>query len=100
MGPEELRTWGMETGGHCSSFSGTWGPNPTIVTLNSPCIFFVLFCPAQIRYRKDKALPKQTPCFPAITGIKDLASGGAIAATIHYYCPQLIRLEGEPLFWD
>ncbi|XP_026552025.1 calmodulin-regulated spectrin-associated protein 3 isoform X3 [Pseudonaja textilis] len=49
--------------------------------------------PPVIRYRKDKALPKQTPCFPAITGIKDLASGGAIAATIHYYCPQLIRLE-------
>lgn len=49
----------------------------------------------QIRYRKDKALPKQTPCFPAITGMKDLANGGVIAATIHYYCPQLLRLEGE-----
>ncbi|KAH0629606.1 hypothetical protein JD844_011815, partial [Phrynosoma platyrhinos] len=47
----------------------------------------------KIRYRKDKALPKQTPCFSAIAGMKDLASGGAIAATIHYYCPQLIRLE-------
>ncbi|XP_042307102.1 calmodulin-regulated spectrin-associated protein 3 isoform X2 [Sceloporus undulatus] len=49
--------------------------------------------PPVIRYRKDKALPKQTPCFSAIAGMKDLASGGAIAATIHYYCPQLIRLE-------
>ncbi|KAL8160768.1 UNVERIFIED_CONTAM: hypothetical protein K2H54_000468, partial [Gekko kuhli] len=47
----------------------------------------------KIRYRKDKALPKQTPCFPAITGMKDLANGGAIAATIHYYCPKLLRLE-------
>lgn len=40
-------------------------------------------------------MPKQTPCFPAIMSMKDLASGGAIAATIHYYCPQLVRLEGE-----
>ncbi|XP_069459973.1 calmodulin-regulated spectrin-associated protein 3 isoform X2 [Ambystoma mexicanum] len=46
-----------------------------------------------IRYRKDKVLPKQTPCFPGISGVKDLANGCAIAATIHYYCPEILRLE-------
>uniref|UniRef100_A0A8C8VPA7 Calmodulin regulated spectrin associated protein family member 3 n=1 Tax=Pelusios castaneus TaxID=367368 RepID=A0A8C8VPA7_9SAUR len=47
----------------------------------------------KIRYRKDKVLPKQTPCFPPVMGMKDLANGGAIAATIHYYCPDVVRLE-------
>ncbi|XP_074881375.1 calmodulin-regulated spectrin-associated protein 3 isoform X2 [Buteo buteo] len=46
-----------------------------------------------IRYRKDKVPPRQTPCFPPVLGLKDLASGGAIAATIHYYCPETLRLE-------
>ncbi|KAJ1161072.1 hypothetical protein NDU88_001560 [Pleurodeles waltl] len=49
--------------------------------------------PPAIRYRKDKVLPKQTPCFPGITGLKDLSNGCAIAATIHYYCPEILRLE-------
>uniref|UniRef100_A0A8C3IDP1 Calmodulin regulated spectrin associated protein family member 3 n=1 Tax=Chrysemys picta bellii TaxID=8478 RepID=A0A8C3IDP1_CHRPI len=49
--------------------------------------------PPVIRYRKDKVLPKQTPCFTPVMGMKDLANGGAIAATIHYYCPDVVRLE-------
>ncbi|XP_030053420.1 calmodulin-regulated spectrin-associated protein 3 [Microcaecilia unicolor] len=49
--------------------------------------------PSPIRYRKDKVLPKQTPCFPGITSMKDLANGCAIAATIHYYCPKVLQLE-------
>ncbi|GAB0201733.1 calmodulin-regulated spectrin-associated protein 3 [Grus japonensis] len=49
--------------------------------------------PPVIRYRKDKVPPRQSPCFPPVLGMKDLASGGAIAATIHYYCPQALRLE-------
>ncbi|XP_059588414.1 calmodulin-regulated spectrin-associated protein 3 isoform X3 [Alligator mississippiensis] len=49
--------------------------------------------PPVIRYRKDKVLPTQAPCFPAITGLQDLASGAALAAMLHYYCPQLVRLE-------
>nr|XP_033772049.1 calmodulin-regulated spectrin-associated protein 3 isoform X2 [Geotrypetes seraphini] len=46
-----------------------------------------------IRYRKDKVLPKQTPCFPGVASMKDLANGCAIAATIQYYCPKVLRLE-------
>ncbi|XP_019523211.1 PREDICTED: calmodulin-regulated spectrin-associated protein 3 isoform X5 [Hipposideros armiger] len=51
--------------------------------------------PAQpsIRYRKDRAMARRAPCFPTVTGLQDLASGAALAATIHCYCPQLLRLE-------
>ncbi|XP_019523209.1 PREDICTED: calmodulin-regulated spectrin-associated protein 3 isoform X3 [Hipposideros armiger] len=46
-----------------------------------------------IRYRKDRAMARRAPCFPTVTGLQDLASGAALAATIHCYCPQLLRLE-------
>ncbi|XP_035262303.1 calmodulin-regulated spectrin-associated protein 3-like isoform X2 [Anguilla anguilla] len=49
--------------------------------------------PPVIRYRKDKLLPKQTPTFPLVTGVKDLSNGCAVAAVIHFYCPDLLRLE-------
>ncbi|XP_069783320.1 calmodulin-regulated spectrin-associated protein 3 isoform X2 [Narcine bancroftii] len=46
-----------------------------------------------IRYRKDKVLSKQTPCFPNVTQLKDLANGCAVAALIHHYCPDVLRLQ-------
>nr|XP_012804925.1 calmodulin-regulated spectrin-associated protein 3 isoform X3 [Jaculus jaculus] len=46
-----------------------------------------------IRYRKDRAVARRAPCFPNVTTLQDLASGAALAATIHCYCPQLLRLE-------
>ncbi|XP_028016230.1 calmodulin-regulated spectrin-associated protein 3 isoform X3 [Eptesicus fuscus] len=46
-----------------------------------------------IRYRKDRTAARCAPCFPTVTGLQDLASGAALAATIHCYCPQLLRLE-------
>ncbi|XP_048377767.1 calmodulin-regulated spectrin-associated protein 3 isoform X4 [Stegostoma tigrinum] len=46
-----------------------------------------------IRYRKDKVLTKQTPCFPTVTQLKDLANGCAVAALIHHYCPDVLRLQ-------
>ncbi|XP_072420305.1 calmodulin-regulated spectrin-associated protein 3 isoform X3 [Chiloscyllium punctatum] len=46
-----------------------------------------------IRYRKDKVLTKQTPCFPTVTQLKDLANGCALAALIHHYCPDVLRLQ-------
>ncbi|XP_020026224.1 calmodulin-regulated spectrin-associated protein 3 isoform X5 [Castor canadensis] len=51
--------------------------------------------PAQpsIRYRKDRAVARRAPCFPNVTTLQDLANGAALAATIHCYCPQLLRLE-------
>ncbi|KAM6167956.1 calmodulin-regulated spectrin-associated protein 3 isoform 6-T6 [Erethizon dorsatum] len=49
--------------------------------------------PPMIRYRKDRAVARRAPCFPSVTTIQDLASGAALATTIHCYCPQLLRLE-------
>ncbi|XP_034395461.1 calmodulin-regulated spectrin-associated protein 3 isoform X2 [Cyclopterus lumpus] len=46
-----------------------------------------------LRYRKDKLQSKQKPIFPVVKGVKDLSSGCAVAAVIHYYCPGLLRLE-------
>ncbi|XP_074553513.1 calmodulin-regulated spectrin-associated protein 3 isoform X2 [Halichoeres trimaculatus] len=46
-----------------------------------------------LRYRKDKTQSKQKPSFPVVNEVKDLSSGCAIAAVIHYYCPGLLRLE-------
>ncbi|XP_020026223.1 calmodulin-regulated spectrin-associated protein 3 isoform X3 [Castor canadensis] len=46
-----------------------------------------------IRYRKDRAVARRAPCFPNVTTLQDLANGAALAATIHCYCPQLLRLE-------
>ncbi|XP_068606588.1 calmodulin-regulated spectrin-associated protein 3 [Brachionichthys hirsutus] len=46
-----------------------------------------------LRYRKDKVQSKLKPIFPVVNEVKDLSSGCAIAAVIHYYCPGLLRLE-------
>lgn len=36
---------------------------------------------------------KQKPIFPVVNEVKDLSTGCAVAAVIHYYCPGLLRLE-------
>ncbi|XP_042360721.1 calmodulin-regulated spectrin-associated protein 3 isoform X2 [Plectropomus leopardus] len=46
-----------------------------------------------LRYRKDKIQSRQKPIFPVVNEVKDLSSGCAVAAVIHYYCPGLLRLE-------
>ncbi|MEQ2225575.1 hypothetical protein ILYODFUR_018920, partial [Ilyodon furcidens] len=46
-----------------------------------------------LRYRKDKIPFKVKPIFPEVKEVKDLSSGCALAAVIHYYCPGLLRLE-------
>ncbi|XP_053442586.1 calmodulin-regulated spectrin-associated protein 3 isoform X2 [Nycticebus coucang] len=73
---------------------------PTDGTAPSQPSHAIAFClkesgskPPMIRYRKDRAVARRTPCFPTVTSIQDLASGAALAATIHCYCPQLLRLE-------
>lgn len=52
-------------------------------------------CLSQIRYRKDKVQSKQTPVFVVVSGVKDLSNGCAIAAALHFYCPQILPLEGK-----
>lgn len=59
--------------------------------------FWVVFLLSvyQIRYRKDKVQSKQTPVFVVVSGVKDLSNGCAIAAALHFYCPQTLPLEGK-----
>ncbi|KAM3915388.1 calmodulin-regulated spectrin-associated protein 2 isoform 2-T2 [Leptodactylus fuscus] len=46
------------------------------------------------RYRKEQNLYKQLPCIPLMENIlKDGTDGCAISALIHFYCPEVIRLE-------
>ncbi|XP_069794041.1 calmodulin-regulated spectrin-associated protein 2a isoform X2 [Narcine bancroftii] len=46
------------------------------------------------RYRKDQTLPKQLPCIPPVENLlKDTTDGCALAALIHFYCPDVIRIE-------
>ncbi|XP_077118412.1 calmodulin-regulated spectrin-associated protein 3 isoform X1 [Ranitomeya variabilis] len=49
--------------------------------------------PPVIRYRKDKALSRQTPCFTSVSSLRDLSNGSALAALVHYYCPAELRLQ-------
>ncbi|XP_069823591.1 calmodulin-regulated spectrin-associated protein 2 [Dendropsophus ebraccatus] len=46
------------------------------------------------RYRKEQNLYKQLPCIPLMENIlKDGTDGCALAALIHFYCPDVVRLE-------
>ncbi|OCT82967.1 calmodulin-regulated spectrin-associated protein 2 isoform X2 [Xenopus laevis] len=46
------------------------------------------------RYRKEQNLFKQLPCITLMENIlKDGTDGCAISALIHFYCPEVIRLE-------
>ncbi|XP_056379460.1 calmodulin-regulated spectrin-associated protein 2 isoform X2 [Hyla sarda] len=46
------------------------------------------------RYRKEQNLYKQLPYIPLMENIlKDGTDGCALAALIHFYCPEVIRLE-------
>ncbi|XP_018425013.1 PREDICTED: calmodulin-regulated spectrin-associated protein 2 [Nanorana parkeri] len=46
------------------------------------------------RYRKEQSLYKQLPYIPLMENLlKDATDGCAIAALIHFYCPDVIRLE-------
>jgi len=60
----------------------------------SPSKWFWKLVPA--RYRKEQTLLKQLPCIPLVENLlKDGTDGCALAALIHFYCPAVVRLEGE-----
>ncbi|KAG7263621.1 hypothetical protein CRUP_012856 [Coryphaenoides rupestris] len=46
-----------------------------------------------LRYRKDKMQSRQKPVFPMVREVGDLSTGSAVVAVMHYYCPDLLRLE-------
>ncbi|XP_074894944.1 calmodulin-regulated spectrin-associated protein 2 isoform X4 [Buteo buteo] len=46
------------------------------------------------RYRKEQTLLKQLPCIPLVENLlKDGTDGCALAALIHFYCPDIVKLE-------
>ncbi|XP_031792963.1 calmodulin-regulated spectrin-associated protein 2 isoform X3 [Sarcophilus harrisii] len=58
----------------------------------SPSKWFWKLVPA--RYRKEPTLLKQLPCIPLVENLlKDGTDGCALAALIHFYCPDIVRLE-------
>ncbi|XP_023660277.2 calmodulin-regulated spectrin-associated protein 2a isoform X2 [Paramormyrops kingsleyae] len=58
----------------------------------SPTKWYWKLVPA--RYRKEQALPKQAPWIPAVDNLlKDCADGCALAALLHFYCPDIVKLE-------
>ncbi|XP_055516103.1 calmodulin-regulated spectrin-associated protein 1-B isoform X2 [Leucoraja erinacea] len=47
-----------------------------------------------VRYRRDHPLNKQLPFFPLMEDLmRDACDGCSLLAIIHYYCPELMKLE-------
>ncbi|XP_072421918.1 calmodulin-regulated spectrin-associated protein 1-B isoform X1 [Chiloscyllium punctatum] len=47
-----------------------------------------------VRYRRDHPLNKQLPFFPLMEDLmRDVCDGCSLLAVIHYYCPELMKLE-------
>ncbi|PWA17785.1 hypothetical protein CCH79_00008161 [Gambusia affinis] len=76
-------------GAQTDSSQATTEPQP--VEPSCPTRWYWKLVP--LRYRKDKIQSKMKPIFPEVNEVKDLSSGCAVAAVIHYYCPGLLRLE-------
>ncbi|XP_036376704.1 calmodulin-regulated spectrin-associated protein 2a isoform X3 [Megalops cyprinoides] len=58
----------------------------------SPTKWYWKLVPA--RYRKEQALPKQVPWIPPVDNLlKDSTDGSALAALLHFYCPDIVKLE-------
>ncbi|XP_033869714.3 calmodulin-regulated spectrin-associated protein 2-like isoform X3 [Acipenser ruthenus] len=58
----------------------------------SPTKWYWKLVPA--RYRKEQALTRQMPCIPSVENLlKDSTDGGALAALIHFYCPETVKLQ-------
>uniref|UniRef100_A0A8C7LQF7 Calmodulin regulated spectrin-associated protein family, member 2a n=1 Tax=Oncorhynchus mykiss TaxID=8022 RepID=A0A8C7LQF7_ONCMY len=48
----------------------------------------------QARYRKEQAVAQQVPWIPPVDNLlKDTTDGCALATLLHFYCPQLVKLE-------
>ncbi|XP_062411442.1 calmodulin-regulated spectrin-associated protein 2a isoform X2 [Sardina pilchardus] len=46
------------------------------------------------RYRKEQVLPKTVPWIPPVDNLlKDSTDGCALAALLHFYCPDMVKLE-------
>uniref|UniRef100_A0A3Q2PS79 Calmodulin regulated spectrin-associated protein family, member 2a n=1 Tax=Fundulus heteroclitus TaxID=8078 RepID=A0A3Q2PS79_FUNHE len=52
------------------------------------------------RYRKEQASTQPAPWIPSVDNLlKDSTDGSALGALLHFYCPQLLPLEGKEMRW-
>lgn len=59
---------------------------------NYSYVFYVV----QARYRKEQASTQPVPWIPPVDNLlKDSTDGSALGALLHFYCPQLLQLDGE-----
>lgn len=57
-----------------------------------------MFNVTQARYRKEQSSTQLVPWIPPVDNLlKDSADGSALGALLHFYCPQLLPLEGKEL---
>lgn len=56
----------------------------------------------QARYRKEQASTQPVPWIPPVDNLlKDSTDGSALGALLHFYCPQLLQLDGkDQLAWE
>uniref|UniRef100_A0A7N6B9X9 Calmodulin regulated spectrin-associated protein 1a n=1 Tax=Anabas testudineus TaxID=64144 RepID=A0A7N6B9X9_ANATE len=48
----------------------------------------------KVRYRREHASGRQLPFFPPLENLmRDVCDGAALLAVVHYYCPDLMKLE-------
>ena len=48
-----------------------------------------------MRYRREHASGRQLPFFPVMEDLmKDVCDGAALLSVVHYYCPDVMKLEG------
>lgn len=49
----------------------------------------------QVRYRREHTSGRQLPFFPLLEDLmRDVCDGAALLTIVHYYCPDLMKLEG------
>ncbi|XP_033828059.1 calmodulin-regulated spectrin-associated protein 1-B isoform X2 [Periophthalmus magnuspinnatus] len=48
----------------------------------------------KVRYRREHGSGRQVPFFPAVEDLmRDVCDGAALLAVVHYYCPDLMKIE-------
>lgn len=65
---------------------------------NAALVYSCAFCVTQARYRKEQASAQPLSWIPPVDNLlKDSTDGSALAALLHFYCPQLLQLGGKEL---
>ncbi|MBN3278779.1 CAMP1 protein, partial [Polyodon spathula] len=67
---------------------------PDLMHAQAHCMLEPLEYARVVRYRRDQLSSRQLPYFPLLEDlVKDVCDGAALLAVIHYYCPELMKLD-------